>query len=54
MTVSVVIPSYNGAHRIHRTLDALVDQTHLPEEVIVVIDGSTDDTADVIYELNNN
>lgn len=42
-TVCVVIPMYNGADSIEQTLASLAGQTRLPEHVIVVDDGSTDD-----------
>lgn len=42
-TVCVVIPMYNGADSIEQTLASLVGQTRLPDHVIVVDDGSTDD-----------
>ena len=45
--VSVIIPAYNAAATIGRCLEALADQTRAPEEIIVVDDGSTDDTASV-------
>jgi glycosyltransferase involved in cell wall biosynthesis len=45
---SVVIPSYNGAKKIGRLLEALTKQTVTGFEVIVVIDGSTDDTQTVV------
>jgi glycosyltransferase involved in cell wall biosynthesis len=41
--VCVVIPLYNGADSIEQTLASLVGQTRLPDHVIVVDDGSTDD-----------
>lgn len=42
-SVCVVIPMYNGADSIEQTLASLVGQTRLPDHVIVVDDGSTDD-----------
>ncbi|KAA0980321.1 glycosyltransferase family 2 protein [Pseudomonas sp. ANT_H12B] len=42
-TVCVVIPMYNGADSIEQTLASLVGQTRLPDHVIVVDDGSSDD-----------
>lgn len=43
-SVSVVIPAYNEARDLPRCLATLLDQTHRPTEIIVVDDGSTDDT----------
>lgn len=42
--ISVVIPSYNRAHLLPRAIDSVLSQELQPEEVIVVDDGSTDDT----------
>lgn len=41
---SVVVPVYNGRETIGRALDSVFAQSHLPYEVIVVDDASTDDT----------
>jgi glycosyltransferase involved in cell wall biosynthesis len=40
-TVSVIIPFFNGSRWIQRALESVYSQTRLPEEVIVVNDGST-------------
>jgi glycosyltransferase involved in cell wall biosynthesis len=42
--IAVVIPARNAAATIGRTLEALKAQSHAPAEVVVVDDGSTDDT----------
>lgn len=48
--ISVVIPAYNVAQWLPRTLDSLLAQTHPDMEMIVVDDGSVDDTAVVMAE----
>lgn len=46
--VSVIIPTWNRAHQLHQALDSALAQTSSPYEIIVVDDGSTDDTASVV------
>jgi glycosyltransferase involved in cell wall biosynthesis len=48
MDVSVVVPTYNRAGVLGRALDSVFSQTRQPEQVIVVDDGSTDGTSEVI------
>lgn len=48
--VSIVIPTYNARHLIGRTLDSCLSQTYANYEIIVVVDGSTDGTADFIRD----
>lgn len=44
VSISVVMPTYNRADYIEKALDSLMQQTEKPVEIIVVDDGSTDDT----------
>jgi glycosyltransferase involved in cell wall biosynthesis len=46
--VSAIIPAYNRAGFLHETISGLLAQTVPPHEIIVVDDGSTDDTAAVV------
>ena len=46
--VSVIIPTYNRAHLILETLNSIKVQTYTNWECIVVDDGSTDETKDVL------
>ncbi|WP_201723538.1 glycosyltransferase family 2 protein [Spirosoma sp. 209] len=46
--ISVVIPLYNKAHTIERTLSSVLEQSFHDFEVVIVDDGSTDNGADVI------
>lgn len=50
--VSVVVPVYNGARYLGETLASALAQTHPPAEVIVVDDGSEDDSAAVAHSFS--
>ena len=45
---SIIVPAYNRANTISRTLDSLYAQTSKDFEVIVVDDGSTDNTREIV------
>jgi glycosyltransferase domain-containing protein len=48
VTVSVLLCNYNDARYLPDSLNAICTQTRLPEEVIVLDDGSTDDSLAII------
>lgn len=50
--LSIVIPAYNVAPYIEAAIDSALAQTFTDLEVIVVDDGSTDDTGDVIAQVS--
>ncbi|HNW77058.1 MAG TPA: glycosyltransferase family A protein, partial [Bacteroidales bacterium] len=52
-TISVVIPLYNKEKTIKRALDSIMKQTVLPQEIIVVDDGSTDGSRAVVEQEHN-
>ena len=47
-TISVIIPLYNKAREVERTLRSLLAQRTLPDEIIIVDDGSTDRSLEVV------
>ncbi|RVU34114.1 glycosyltransferase family 2 protein [Hwanghaeella grinnelliae] len=48
VTVAVIIPTYNRAHCVGDAIDSVLNQDPPADEVIIVDDGSTDDTATVL------
>ncbi len=50
--ISVIIPTYNRVVELSECLMSLREQSLLPSEVLVVDDGSTDNTADIVRQWN--
>ena len=50
--ISVIIPLYNKAKEIERTLRSVAKQSVQPLEIIIVDDGSTDGSAEVVAAMN--
>jgi glycosyltransferase involved in cell wall biosynthesis len=51
MSLSIILPNYNNGSLIERALLALLNQTPPAQEIIVVDDGSTDDSVQVVEAL---
>ncbi len=51
-SITVVIPTYNRAHLIATSIRGFLEQSLKPREIIVVDDGSSDDTGKVVREIS--
>ena len=51
MSISVVVPTFNHGALLRRAVGALMRQNPAPQEIIIIDDGSTDNSPDVIRLL---
>ena len=51
--ISVVIPTYNRSSNIVNSVNSVIAQTYPVSEIIIVDDGSTDDTQDVVAKIQD-
>lgn len=47
---TIVVPTYNRAHLLPKTLENILQQTYLHYEIVIVDDGSTDNTEEVVQK----
>lgn len=51
MDISVVIPTYNRYEVLQRALESVYLQSYMPSEVIIIDDGSTDNTSEITKQF---
>lgn len=51
--VSVIIPVYNGARYLRYALESILEQTYRDFEIVVINDGSTDESESVVRSYND-
>ena len=51
--VSVILPTYNRASLLPKSIESVLTQSYLNLELIIVDDGSTDCTADLVNKIND-
>jgi glycosyltransferase involved in cell wall biosynthesis len=51
--ISIILPTYNRAHLVIETIDSILNQSYIHWELIVIDDGSDDDTATLICKIKD-
>ena len=52
--ISIIVPTYNRVHTIERAVESILTQTYNNFEIIIVDDGSIDDTLHILEQYHNN
>ena len=52
-TISIIIPAYNCASTIERTVQSVLKQKCSDYEIVIINDGSTDNTAEICKKLES-
>ena len=49
--ISIIVPAYNSEKTIKRCIDSIANQSYKNIEIVVINDGSTDKTLDILYHI---
>lgn len=52
-SVSVILPTFNRAGYLGEAIDSILGQSHLPQDIVVVDDGSTDETGEIVARFGS-
>ena len=52
-TITIIIPTYNRANKIHKSIASILAQTYQDFELLIVDDGSTDNTQEVVESFGD-
>ena len=52
-SIGVIIPNFNQGGSIAETIESILSQTVLPDEIVVIDDASTDDSVEIIRSLSS-
>jgi glycosyltransferase involved in cell wall biosynthesis len=53
LKISVIIPVYNAERYLNRCIEAVLAQTHKDLEIILINDGSTDASGEIIHSFKD-
>ena len=49
--ISIILPTFNRSHILASTINNVIEQTFVEYELIIINDGSSDNTEKIIYNL---
>ncbi len=52
-TITVIIPAKNSASTISKSIDSVISQSKFVEEIVIIENGSTDDTYEIVNKIKN-
>lgn len=52
-SISIILPIYNGSQYLRQSIDSIIAQTYTNYELIIVNDGSTDNSASIVHSFSD-